>query len=41
MRRQKIDVDNQRELMQRFGIRAMPTFKFLKGGKEIAEVGVE
>ncbi|ORY24880.1 PITH domain-domain-containing protein [Naematelia encephala] len=34
----KIDVDGQRELAQRFGIRAMPTFKFIKAGREIAEI---
>jgi thiol-disulfide isomerase/thioredoxin len=34
----KIDVDKQAQLAQRFQVRAMPTFKFLKGGKEVAEV---
>lgn len=34
----KIDVDKQSQLAQRFSVRAMPTFKFLKGGKEVAEV---
>lgn len=34
----KIDVDKQQELARRFRVSAMPTFKFLKGGKEIAEV---
>ncbi|WVN88871.1 thioredoxin [Cryptococcus depauperatus CBS 7841] len=31
----KIDVDRQRELASRFKITAMPTFKFLKGGREV------
>ncbi|CAD6577824.1 MAG: hypothetical protein TREMPRED_002044 [Tremellales sp. Tagirdzhanova-0007] len=34
----KIDVDKQAQLAQRFSVRAMPTFKLLKGGKEIAEL---
>lgn len=34
----KIDVDKQAPLAQRFQVRAMPTFKFMKGGREIAEV---
>ena len=37
--RQKVDVDRQAELAQRYSVRAMPTFKFLKGGREVAEVG--
>ncbi|KAK8846618.1 thioredoxin [Kwoniella newhampshirensis] len=34
----KIDVDKQQQLAQRFRITAMPTFKFLKGGREIDEL---
>ncbi|WWD21925.1 thioredoxin [Kwoniella shandongensis] len=34
----KIDVDKQQQLAQRFRISAMPTFKFLKGGREIDEL---
>lgn len=34
----KIDVDQQQPLAARFKISAMPTFKFWKGGREIAEV---
>jgi thioredoxin-like negative regulator of GroEL len=37
----KIDVDKQAELARRFRVTAMPTFKFLKGGKEVAEVSSE
>jgi thioredoxin-related protein len=36
---QKVDVDRQAELAQRYAVRAMPTFKFIKGGREVAEVG--
>ncbi|OCF42277.1 thioredoxin [Kwoniella heveanensis CBS 569] len=34
----KIDVDKQSQLAQRFQVRAMPTFKFLKGGREVDEL---
>ncbi|KAK6904172.1 thioredoxin [Kwoniella mangroviensis CBS 8886] len=34
----KIDVDRQAQLAQRFQVRAMPTFKFLKGGREVDEL---
>jgi thioredoxin-like negative regulator of GroEL len=34
----KIDVDAQRELAARYRISAMPTFKFIKGGREVAEM---
>ncbi|WWC87323.1 thioredoxin [Kwoniella dendrophila CBS 6074] len=34
----KIDVDKQAQLAQRFQVRAMPTFKFLKGGREVDEL---
>ncbi|WVQ76677.1 thioredoxin [Cryptococcus sp. DSM 104548] len=34
----KIDVDQQRDLASRFRITAMPTFKFLKGGREIEQL---
>ncbi|GFZ48983.1 Thioredoxin homolog 3 [Saitozyma sp. JCM 24511] len=34
----KVDVDRNQQLAQRFRISAMPTFKFLKGGREIAEL---
>ncbi|OWZ47940.1 thioredoxin [Cryptococcus neoformans c45] len=34
----KIDVDQQRELASRFRITAMPTFKLLKGGKEVDQL---
>ncbi|WWC67519.1 thioredoxin [Kwoniella pini CBS 10737] len=34
----KIDVDKQAPLAQRFQVRAMPTFKFLKGGREVDEL---
>jgi thioredoxin len=34
----KIDVDQQQQLAARFKVSAMPTFKFLKGGREIAEL---
>ncbi|KAI9635628.1 PITH domain-containing protein [Dioszegia hungarica] len=34
----KIDVDKQAQLAQRFKVRAMPTFKFIKGGKEVDEL---
>ncbi|WVR04345.1 thioredoxin [Kwoniella sp. DSM 27419] len=34
----KIDVDKQAALAQRFQVRAMPTFKFLKGGREVEEL---
>lgn len=34
----KIDVDNTPDVAQELGIRAMPTFKIFKGGKEVAEV---
>ena len=34
----KVDVDKQQEIARRYRISAMPTFKFLKGGKEVGEV---
>mmetsp|Transcript_13996 Transcript_13996/g.20723 ORF Transcript_13996/g.20723 Transcript_13996/m.20723 type:complete len:106 (+) Transcript_13996:63-380(+) len=34
----KIDVDANSETAQAYEIQAMPTFKFFKNGKEIAEV---
>ncbi|WVQ83935.1 thioredoxin [Cryptococcus sp. DSM 104549] len=34
----KIDVDKQQDLARRFRITAMPTFKFLKAGREIEEL---
>ncbi|ODN96527.1 thioredoxin [Cryptococcus wingfieldii CBS 7118] len=34
----KIDVDQQRDLASRFRITAMPTFKFLKAGREVEQL---
>ncbi|KAK4685886.1 thioredoxin 1, partial [Tremellales sp. Uapishka_1] len=34
----KIDVDKQAALAQRYRVSAMPTFKFIKGGREVAEL---
>ena len=34
----KIDVDQNSETSEQYGIRAMPTFKFIKGGKVVDEV---
>lgn len=33
-----MDVDNNEEVAEKYGISAMPTFKFFKGGEEVAEV---
>ncbi|KNE67782.1 thioredoxin [Allomyces macrogynus ATCC 38327] len=34
----KCDVDEQAEVAQEFGIRAMPTFMFFKGGEKVDEI---
>ncbi|KAK2156242.1 hypothetical protein LSH36_218g04021 [Paralvinella palmiformis] len=34
----KVDVDEQEEIAQELGVEAMPTFKFIKGGKVIDTV---
>ena len=34
----KVDVDESQELTEAFNIRAMPTFVFLKDGKQIAQI---
>ena len=34
----KVNVDENRELAQRFGIRGIPTMIFFKGGKELESV---
>jgi thioredoxin len=31
----KVDVDECKDVQQQFGVTSMPTFKFLKGGKEV------
>ncbi|KAG7020482.1 Thioredoxin H-type [Cucurbita argyrosperma subsp. argyrosperma] len=34
----KVDVDNVKEIAERFEVNAMPTFVFLKGGKEVHRI---
>ncbi len=34
----KVDVDENKETAEKFGIKAMPTFKFLKAGSEIDQL---
>mmetsp|Transcript_3380 Transcript_3380/g.4989 ORF Transcript_3380/g.4989 Transcript_3380/m.4989 type:complete len:104 (+) Transcript_3380:42-353(+) len=34
----KIDVDKSRDIAQHLQVKAMPTIKFFKGGKEVGEV---
>ena len=34
----KVDVDENEDTAQEYGISAMPTFKFVKEGKTVAEV---
>ena len=34
----KVDVDECKDLSQQFGVKSMPTFKFLKGGRELDEM---
>jgi len=34
----KVNVDENEEASEAYGVSAMPTFKFFKGGKEVAEV---
>ncbi|KAJ3013524.1 UNVERIFIED_CONTAM: hypothetical protein HDU68_000643 [Siphonaria sp. JEL0065] len=34
----KVDVDDQKGIASKYGVRAMPTFKLFKGGREIEEV---
>ena len=36
----KVDVDKVQEVARRYRVTAMPTFKFVKGGKEVAEVSL-
>jgi FkbM family methyltransferase len=34
----KVDVDECKDLSQQFGVQSMPTFKLLRGGKEVGEM---
>ena len=34
----KVDVDECKELSQQYGVQSMPTFKFIRGGKEVDEM---
>ena len=34
----KVDVDQCKDLSQQYGVQSMPTFKFIKGGKEVDEM---
>jgi len=34
----KVDVDECKDLQQQYGVKSMPTFKMLKGGKEVDEM---
>ena len=34
----KVDVDECKDLSQQYGVQSMPTFKFIKGGKEVDEM---
>ena len=34
----KVDVDKCKDLSQRFGVQSMPTFKMLRGGREVGSM---
>ncbi len=34
----KINIDEEQELAQKFGVMSIPTFKILKNGKEVASI---
>ncbi len=36
--RSQVDVDECKDLAAQYGVKSMPTFKFIKGGKEVDEM---